>query len=71
MAKGKQKSSSSPPFAKGGSTGMFGKQTAGTKTPGNTAGKSGGGGNFAKGGGGKMFGPQKASPKTAGTTGKP
>ena len=71
MAKGKVKSSSTPGFAKGGSGSMFGKQAAGPKSPGNTAGKSGTGGDFAKGGSGKMFGKQSASPKVAGTTGKP
>lgn len=70
MAKGKEKSSSSPAFAKGGSTKMFGRQHSGTQTPGQTATKSGAGGKFAKGGSGKMFGKQSANPRRPGVTGK-
>lgn len=58
-------------FAKGGSGHMFGKQSAGPKTPG-VSGKaqSGSGGKFAKGGTGKMFGKQTAGPRKAGISGK-
>lgn len=69
--KSKVTKSSTPAFAKGGSGHMFGKQTAGTKSPGSTGKvQSGGGGKFAKGGSGKMFGKQSASPRTPGKTGK-
>lgn len=70
MAKGKERSSKSASFAKGGSTKMFGKQHAGTQTPGQTATKSGAGGKFAKGGSGHMFGKQSANPRRPGVTGK-
>jgi hypothetical protein len=67
-AKGKSKSmsKSAPPFAKGGSGKMFGKQSVGTKTPG-VSGKSdtNGGGMFAKGGNGKMSGKNSAVPTKA------
>jgi hypothetical protein len=70
--KSKVEKSSSPSFAKGGSGHMFGKQVAGTKTPGVTGHTvEGGGGNFAKGGSGHMFGKQSANQKVAGQTGKP
>jgi hypothetical protein len=70
--KSKVEKSSTPSFAKGGSTKMFGQQHAGTKTPGNTGHEvSGGDGKFAKGGSGHMFGKQSANQKVAGTTGKP
>ncbi|WP_454627769.1 hypothetical protein [Bradyrhizobium cenepequi] len=62
MAKTKTISSSTPSFAKGGSTKMFGKQHAGQQAPGQTATKSGAGGKFAKGGSGKMFGKQSVKP---------
>jgi hypothetical protein len=50
---------------------MFGKQSAGPKSPG-TTGKtqSGSGGKFAKGGSGHMFGKQSAGPRRSGVTGK-
>jgi hypothetical protein len=64
-------SKSSPAFGKGGSGHMFGKQTAGPKSPGITGkAQSGSGGKFAKGGSGKMFGRQTAGPRTPGKTGK-
>lgn len=62
MAKSKTISSKSASFAKGGSTKMFGKQHAGTQTPGQTATKSGSGGKFASGGSTKMFGKQTVKP---------
>lgn len=72
---GKSKSMSKGAFpgggAKGGSGHMFGKQTAGTKSPGSTGKtQSGGGGKFAKGGSGHMFGKQHASARRPGVTGK-
>lgn len=58
-------------FAKGGSGKMFGKQSAGPKSPGITGkAQSGSGGKFAKGGSGKMFGKQSAGPRSPGKTGK-
>lgn len=66
----KVKKSSAPAFAKGGSGKMFGKQHAGTQTPGQTATKSGAGGKWAKGGSGHMFGKQSANPRRPGVTGK-
>jgi hypothetical protein len=63
---------SSPAFAKGGKTKMFGKQHAGPQAPGNTAhAPKGDGGKFAKGGTGRMFGKGSAKPSVAGHTGKP
>lgn len=57
--------------AKGGSGKMFGRQTAGPKSPGQTGkAQSGSGGKFAKGGSGHMFGKQHASPRAPGKTGK-
>jgi len=57
--------------AKGGSGHMFGKQSAGCRTPGVTGkADSGCGGKFAKGGGGKMFGKQSAGAMPSGQTGK-
>lgn len=70
MAKSKSLSSKSASFARGGSTKMFGKQHAGTQTPGQTATKSGAGGKFAKGGSKHMFGKQHANPRRSGVTGK-
>jgi hypothetical protein len=58
-------------FAKGGSGKMFGKQSAGPKTPGVTGkAQSGSGGKFAKGGSGHMFGRQNAGTRVPGKTGK-
>lgn len=63
---------SSPAFAKGGKTKMFGKQHAGPQNSGITShSTSGDGGKFAKGGSGKMFGKGSAKPSAAGHTGKP
>jgi len=70
MAKSKVISSKAGPFAKGGGSKMFGKQSTGTQVPGQTAQKGSGGGKFAAGGSGKMFGKQSASPMPAGTTAK-
>jgi hypothetical protein len=71
MAKSKQMSSRGASFAKGGNGKMFGKQNAGTQSPGTTSHKtSGSGGKFAKGGRGKMFGKQSANPRRPGVTGK-
>lgn len=70
MAKGKTLSSSKPPFAKGGSGKMFGKQSAGSQKPGVSSQESKGGGKFAKGGGKKMFGKQSASPMPSGQSGR-
>lgn len=75
MAGGKSKVISKGSFpgggAKGGSGKMFGKQTAGTKSPGSTGKtQSGDGGKFAKGGSGHMFGKQTAGARTPGKTGK-
>jgi hypothetical protein len=58
----KIKSTKSASYAKGGSTRMFGKQSAGVQVPGQTATKGSGGGKFAKGGKTRMFGKQAASP---------
>lgn len=71
MATSKVTKSSKPAFAQGGSGKMFGKQTAGPKSPG-VSGKaqSGSGGKWAKGGSGKMFGRQTAGPRTPGKSGK-
>ena len=71
MAKGKVISSSAGNFAKGGNGKMFGKQSAGPKSPGITGkAQSGSGGKFAKGGSGHMFGRQSANPRASGKTGK-
>lgn len=71
MAKGKMTSSKPAAFAKGGSTKMLGKQSAGPKTAGQTGkAQSGNGGKWAKGGSGHMFGKQSASPRRPGVTGK-
>lgn len=71
MSKSKVISSSKPGFAKGGSGSMFGKQSAGPKTPG-VMGKaqSGSGGKWAKGGSKQMFGKQSAGTRTPGRSGK-
>jgi hypothetical protein len=67
MAKGKVKSSSSPGFAKGGSTKMHGKQAAGPQKSGTSAhSTSGSGGKFASGGSTKMHGKQSAVAAPAG-----
>jgi hypothetical protein len=63
MAKSKMMSSKSKTFVKGGSTGMFGKQSAVKQKSGTTATS----GSKAKwpgklGGSGKMFGKQTAKP---------
>jgi hypothetical protein len=71
MAKGtKVLKTSTPTFVKGGSTGMFGKQSAGPQKSGTTAKNGSGGGKFAKGGGAKMFGKQAAGPQKSGKVGK-
>lgn len=67
MAKGKEMSSKSASFAKGGSTKMFGKQSAGAQVPGQTA-SMGKGGKVAAGGGKKMAGKGAARPAKAGAT---
>lgn len=62
MAKGKEISSKPMQFAKGGSTKMFGRQSAGPKSPGQTGkAQSGNGGKFAKGGPSGKVGNQKPS----------
>jgi hypothetical protein len=66
--KSKQKSSKSVTFAKGGSGKMFGKQSAGTQKPAQTAQAGKGGGKFAKGGSGKMFGKQSTGKQKPGQT---
>lgn len=58
----KQKSMKSVAGVRGGSTGMFGKQSSGTQVPGQTAQMGSGGGKFASGGSTKMAGKQTASP---------
>ncbi len=69
--KSKVISSSKPAFAKGGSGHMFGKQSAGPKSPGvSHKAQSGSGGKWAKGGSGKMFGKQSAGTRTPGKSGK-
>ena len=68
--KSKVISKSAGSFAKGGTKGMFGKQSVGTKTPGITGkADSGGGGAWAKGGSGTMFGKQTAGTRTPGQAG--
>ena len=57
---------SSNPFVKGGNGKMFGKQSTGTQTPGQTATKAKStGGKFPMGGKGKMVGKQSAGPAKA------
>lgn len=71
MAQSKVTKSSKPAFAQGGSGKMFGKQSAGPKSPG-LSGKaqSGSGGKWAKGGSKHMFGKQTAGTRTPGKSGK-
>ena len=58
-------------FAKGGKTGMFGKQHAGPQNAGTTAHDTkGDGGKFAVGGKGKMFGKGSANTAETGVTAK-
>lgn len=59
-------------FAEGGTTPMFGPQSAEPDTPGNTGKtpKSAPGAKFAKGGSGKMFGFTPSQDKEAGKTGQ-
>jgi hypothetical protein len=70
MAKSKEISSSTPSFAKGGKTKMYGLQHAGNQVPGRTAQKpdKNQGGKFAKGGATKMFGFAKTRTAPAGKT---
>lgn len=75
MAKSKViKSSSNKPFIDGGSTKMFGKQSAGPRKSLSAAGtgkaQSGSGGKWGKGGSTHMFGKQSAGPRRPGVTGK-
>lgn len=71
MGKSKVTKSSTPAFARGGSGKMFGKQSAGPKTPGvSHKAQSGSGGKWAKGGSGHMFGKQTAGPRRPGVSGK-
>lgn len=63
MAMGKEKSSKSMTFAKGGSGKMSGRNTAGPQVPGQTAQMGKNGGKFAAGGKAKMAG--KGSAKAA------
>lgn len=72
MAKGKVLSTKKFPGggAKGGTTGMFNKQSAGTQKPGVTEKSGSGGGKFMKGGKGHMFGKQHAGHMRSGRTGK-
>lgn len=66
----KASKTSAPPFAKGGSGKMFGKDSAGTQKPGVSSQEGKGGGKFAAGGKGKMFGKQSAGPMPSGRSGK-
>jgi len=74
MAKGKVMKSGSGSFVKGGSTGMFGKQTVGPRSSLSAAGtgkaQKGSGGKWGKGGSGHMFGKQTAGARRPGVTGK-
>ena len=74
MAKSKVIKSGPGKFSKGGTTPMFGKQTAGPRKSLSAAGtgkaQTGSGGKFAKGGSGHMFGKQSAGPRRSGVTGK-
>lgn len=67
-AKSKSISSSTPAFAKGGTTKMFGKQAAVSQSPATTSHGGSGGGKVAKGGSTKMFGKQAAVSQAPGTT---
>ena len=71
MAKSKQESEHNVEFAEGGSTHMFGPQSAGPDVPGNTGKtpKAAPGAKFAEGGKGKMYGFHGSQPKEPGTTG--
>ena len=68
MAMGKQLSSKSATFAKGGSNKMAPQMKTGTQVPGQTAQMGRGGGSFAKGGSGKMAGKGSARPAKPGVT---
>jgi hypothetical protein len=74
MAKGKVIKSGGKPFIDGGSTKMFGKQTAGPRKSLSAAGtgkaQTGSGGKFIKGGSTHMFGKQSAGARRPGVTGK-
>ena len=74
MAKSKLINTKPAAFAKGGTTKMFGKQTAGPRKSLSAAGtgkaQSGDGGKWGKGGSQHMFGKQSASPRRPGVTGK-
>jgi len=65
MAMGKEMSSKSMTFAKGGSGKMSGKNTVGTQVPGQTAQLGKNGGKFATGGKTKMAGKGSAKPAMA------
>lgn len=52
-------------FVRGGGGHMFGKQSAGTQKPGQTATMGSGGGKFASGGKTKMFGKQSVGASRA------
>lgn len=62
MMKNKQKSTSSPVFAKGGGNKMVGQQHAGTQKPGQTGTQATSNPKFAEGGSGRMVGKQAANP---------
>lgn len=66
MAKGKQMSSKSCSYAKGGNTRMYGKMSTGTQKSGQTSQMGRGGGKFAKGGSTKMWGKQAANTQKSG-----
>lgn len=67
---GKEKSSQSAAFARGGAGHMFGQQHAGTKDPGTSGHDVTGGSNmFARGGSTHMFPRQHADPSYPGSTG--
>jgi hypothetical protein len=70
MAKDKQETEKNVEFAEGGSTPMFGPQSAEADTPGNTGKtpKGAPGAKFASGGSGKMFGFQGSEPQQPGRT---
>lgn len=65
MGMGKEMSSKSMTFAKGGSAKMSGRNTAGPQVPGQTAQLGKNGGKFATGGKTKMAGKGSAKPKMA------
>lgn len=65
----KVRSSKAPAFAQGGKGHMFGKQSAGPKSPDHVGkAQSGSGGKWAVGGSGHMFGKQSASPAKPGSS---